>query len=68
MTFPLRRLTASKNAAVKADLELQNSHVCEKVMTSDVIPIPVLAGTNESSRIRDDNNQKLDFYLKLIGR
>ena len=53
---------------MKADLELPNSHVCEKVMTSDVIPIPVLAGTNESSRIRDDNNQKLDFYLKLIGR
>ena len=24
------------------------------VITSDVIPIPVLAGTNESSRIRDD--------------
>ena len=38
------------------------------VITSDVIPIPVLAGTNESSRIRDDYRQKLDFYLKLIRR
>jgi len=61
-------LTAAKNAAVKAAFELQNSHVCEKVITSDVIPIPVLAETNESSKIRDDYNQKLDFYLKLIRR
>ena len=38
------------------------------VITSDVIRILVLAGTNESSRIRDDYNQKLDFYLKLIRR
>ena len=38
------------------------------VITGDVIPIPVLGGTNESSRIKDDYKQKLDFYLKLIRR